>query len=444
MVAIIYGTLVHTPTKGQLEILKNTLLVTNKEGVIIHLKPQLPKEEITLFLKQHELLIYKEKVRYLTGTQFLLPGFIDTHIHAPQYPFTGTCTDLPLTEWLNKYTFPCEQKFQDTVWAKNIYKALVKRLLRNGTTTAVYFASIHLEATQILADITLSLGQRAFVGLVSMDRNAPDNYVDTTETALTKIETFINYCQQKGDVTTKRRLLTPIITPRFIPTCTIPLLKGLGDLAKKYNVPIQSHISESLDEIAFVKHLHPDLGTDTDIFDDCGLLTNQTIMAHGVHLSDQDVSILVERGSGVAVCPLSNAYFANGVFPAKRFDHLKQGLGTDVAGGYSPSMLNSIRQAVVSSSYWLEKDKQVNWVTALYMATQGGADAIGVGNTVGSFHKGKQLDALIIDLATDDSPIDLLWEESIELLVEKFINIGDDRCIIDVLVGGSYFEKESN
>ncbi|KAI9304092.1 hypothetical protein BJ944DRAFT_203310 [Cunninghamella echinulata] len=437
---IIYGTLVHTPKKGDLEILKNTLLITNEQGVIIHLVPQLPKENIDSFLKQHQLQDTTE-IRYLTETQFLLPGFIDTHIHAPQYPFTGTCTDLPLTEWLNKYTFPCEQKFEDTKWAKRVYEALVKRLLCNGTTTAVYFASIHLQATQILADTTFSFGQRAFVGLVSMDRNSPDNYIDTTETALSKLETFIHYCQEKEPKDPRKRLLTPIVTPRFIPTCTLPLLKGLGDLAKQYNVPVQSHISESLDEIAFVQHLHPDLGTDTDIFDDCGLLTDQTIMAHGVHLSDQDVDVLVKRGSGVAVCPLSNAYFANGIFPVKRFDQLKQGLGTDVAGGYSPSMLNSIRQVVVSSSYWLDKHKQVNWKTALYMATQGGADAIGIGHIVGSFLQGKQLDALVIDLDAKDTPIDLLWEESIELLVERFINVGDDRCIIDVLVGGTYFKK---
>ncbi|ORZ23306.1 hypothetical protein BCR42DRAFT_404456 [Absidia repens] len=405
---IIYGTIVHTPIKGQLEVLLNALL--------------LPGDT---------------KVHYLSDFQFIIPGLIDTHIHAPQYPFTGTCTDLPLTEWLNKYTFPCEGKFEDTEWAKTVYNALVRRLLRNGTTTAVYFASIHLEATQILADTTLALGQRSLVGLVSMDRNAPDKYVDTTETAIAKAEKFIQYCLQKQQPTR----LIPVITPRFIPTCTIPLLEQLGGLAKKYNVPVQSHISESKDEVAFVHALHPDVESDTTLFDDCGLLTNRSIMAHGVHLSDKDVQTMAQRGSGVAVCPLSNAYFANGLFSATRFfqqHQLKMGLGTDVAGGYSPSMMNSMRQAVISSSFWQDPALQVDWKTALYMATLGGADMIGLGDVIGSFAESKQLDALMIDLRTPNSPIDLLWDESIELLVEKFINVGDDRCIIDVIVGGKF------
>ncbi|KAI8084841.1 uncharacterized protein BX664DRAFT_337908 [Halteromyces radiatus] len=434
MVAI-YGTLVHTPVKGKVDILLNTLIITDEHtGIITQLQSNLPRTEIPTFLKEQHLP-EDTNIRYLSPFQFILPGFIDTHIHAPQYPFTGTCTDLPLTEWLNKYTFPCEKRYQDTDWAKSIYQVLVRRLLRNGTTTAVYFASIHLEATKILADTTLTMGQRALVGLVSMDRNAPDDYIDTTETAIHKAETFIQYCKERDS----RQILTPVVTPRFIPTCTIPLLEGLGQLAKKYNVPVQSHISESLDEVAFVRHLHPDVESDTTLFDACGLLTERSIMAHGVHLSDKDVQVMVERGSGVAVCPLSNAYFANGVFPVKRHpSNLKMGLGTDVAGGYSPSMLNSMRQAVISSSFWQDEQRQVDWKTALYMATIGGAELIGLSHIIGSFMISKQLDALVIDLKTDNSPLDLLWDEPIELLVEKFINLGDDRCIIDVLVGGNY------
>ncbi|CAO3591069.1 unnamed protein product [Absidia cylindrospora] len=431
---IIHGTIVHTPIRGKLEVLLNTLLVSIDDGTITHLIPNFPKDNISSFLVQAQLP-EDTKVHYLSDFQFIIPGLIDTHIHAPQYPFTGTCTDLPLTEWLNKYSFPCEGKFEDAEWAKTVYKALVRRLLRNGTTTAVYFASIHLKATQILADTSLALGQRSLVGLVSMDSNAPDNYVDSTEMAITKAEKFIQYCQQKQQPTR----LIPVITPRFIPTCTIPLLKQLGGLAKKYNVPVQSHISESKDEVAFVHALHPNVESDTVLFDDCGLLTDRSIMAHGVHLSDKDVQTIAQRGSGVAVCPLSNAYFANGLFSVTRFfqqQQLKMGLGTDVAGGYSPSMMNSMRQAVISSSFWQDPALQVDWKTALYMATLGGADMIGLADVIGSFAESKQLDALVIDLKTPNSPIDLLWDESIELLVEKFINLGDDRCIIDVIVGG--------
>jgi guanine deaminase len=266
-----------------------------------------------------------------------------------------------------------------------------------------------------------------------MDRNAPDDYVDTTATAISKAERFIQYCQHQAT-----SLLTPVVTPRFIPTCTLALLEQLGQLARRYNVPVQSHISESLGEVAFVHQLHPDFESDATLFDACGLLTDRSIMAHGVHLTDTDVHLMAARGSGVAVCPLSNAYFANGVFPFQQHAALKTGLGTDVAGGYSPSMLTSIRQTVVSSSFGHDHPV-VDWKTALYMATLGGAELIGLKDVIGSFAQGKQLDALVIDLTTEDSPLDLLLDtEPMDLLVEKFVNLGDDRCIVDVLVAGSY------
>lgn len=268
-----------------------------------------------------------------------------------------------------------------------------------------------------------------------MDRNAPDDYVDTTAMAISKAEHFIQYCQQHAT-----SLLTPVVTPRFIPTCTISLLEQLGQLARRYNVPVQSHISESLGEVDFVRQLHPEFESDATLFDACGLLTDRSIMAHGVHLTDSDVHLMASRGSGVAVCPLSNAYFANGVFPVQRFSPLsvKMGLGTDVAGGYSPSMLTSIRQAVISSSFGHDHPG-VDWKTALYMATLGGAELVGLGDVIGSFAEAKQLDALVIDLTTDDSPLDLLLEtESMDLLVEKFVNLGDDRCIVDVIIAGNY------
>lgn len=288
------------------------------------------------------------------------------------------------------------------------------------------------------------MGQRAYIGKVCLDQHAPQGYIETTKEAVERTEAFIQYCQSQE----QPELLVPVVTPRFLPTCSPALLQQLGDLARRYNVPVQSHISESLDEVAFVKSLYQRDVADTEIFDQHGLLTNRTVMAHGVHLSPKDVDLLVERGSSVAVCPLSNVYFANGIFPAHAYHvqrGLKAGLGTDVAGGYSPSMLNSIRHAALASRYLATQQNydasvQIDWVTGLYLATLGGARCLGIDNKIGTFDVGKKMDALLIDVSSPGSPIDVFeGEESLrywEDLVEKFINLGDDRNILTVWVNG--------
>ncbi|KAI8137313.1 hypothetical protein BJV82DRAFT_674905 [Fennellomyces sp. T-0311] len=422
---LLYGTFVHTPEKGVVEVLRDTLVVVDiTTGIIAEIKSVSPAElgTVAAGYPTHTLTT-------LSSTQFILPGFIDTHIHAPQITYTGTGTDVPLMEWLSQYAFPAEKRFKDASWAQHVYPKLVDRLLRNGTTTALYFGSLHLEANQILADITLSAGQRAYIGKVCIDQYGPDDYIESTDQAIQNTEAFIQYCQDKDT-----DLLVPVVTPRFIPTCSSVLLEKLGRLARQYDVPIQSHISESLDEVAFVKQLYPD-ENDTQIFDRTGLLTSRTVMAHGVHLSQKDVDVLQERGTAVAVCPLSNAYFANGVFPCTRFSQLSQGLGTDVAGGYAPSMLASIRHLCVASRY-LElhsPGSRVDWKMGLYLATMGGAHCLSIQDKVGTFHVGKQFDGVLVDVAASGTPIDVYEGED---YVEKFIHLGDDRNIAHVWVQG--------
>ncbi|CDH59697.1 guanine deaminase-like [Lichtheimia corymbifera JMRC:FSU:9682] len=434
---LIYGTVVHTPKRGTISIHTNALLATNEEGRIVALKDNIPEDKLDSTIDTLQVGHQRQSLLKLSATQFILPGLIDTHIHAPQITYTGTATDIPLMDWLQKYTFPSERQFEDPAWARKVYDVLVRRLLCNGTTTALYFASIHLEASKILADSALKHGQRAFIGKVCMDQNGAEGYIETTEQSIEDTKAFIAYCQSKQ----RPQHLVPVITPRFLPTCSPALLEQLGALARQHDLPIQSHISESLDEVAFVHALYGNEDTDTEIFDRMGLLTQRSVMAHGVHLSPNDVDTMVARGSAVAVCPLSNVYFANGVFPVQPYQKLKMGLGTDVAGGYSPSMLQSIRHCAVASRYLAtQKDHDpslvVDWMTALYMATLGGAEALGLQDEVGSFELNKSLDALLVDIATDNSPIDLLDDITPMDMVEKFINLGDDRNIISVWISG--------
>eukprot|EP00798_Chlamydomonas_sp_ICE-L_P022725 gene22725-29885_t len=297
------GQFVHTPAYGVLDLLLDKIMIV-KDGKIVKMAPGAEEEAV---LKTFDL--DASCVRRLEEGQFFLPGLIDTHVHAPQYKFTGTGTDVPLMEWLQKYTFPVERSYEDAEAAKYRYNLLVKRFLSNGTTTATYFGSLHLQPNLILVDTIEALGQRAVVGKVNMDRESPDMYQETTEQGLAEAEEFVKYTLAK-----KSTRIYPCITPRFIPTCTIEIMKGLAGIAKKYNVHIQSHISECCGEVKCVRQQHPEYKTDALVFDDVGLLTDKALMAHGTLLTDDDIKLLAARGTSVAHCPLSNFFLGDACF----------------------------------------------------------------------------------------------------------------------------------
>jgi guanine deaminase len=202
------------------EIIQDCYVIVNDEGDIVDVvdlsATRMAPDEILI---GHG--IKGEDVVKLGKDEALIPGFIDVHLHAPQYSYTGTATDRPLMEWLTHYTFPAESSHADDLaWAEEVYSKLVKRLLANGTTTAVYFATLHAQPTMLLADICFNLGQRAFIGKVNMDRNSPDNYIESTDESISATELVISHIRSKGSP----EMLIPIITPRFVPTCTPGML----------------------------------------------------------------------------------------------------------------------------------------------------------------------------------------------------------------------------
>jgi guanine deaminase len=389
--------------------------------------------------------------------------------------------DLELLKWLEKYTFPAESKFSDLTFAEKVYHASVKRHLMNGTTTCVYFATIHKEASLLLAKLCEQMGQRAYIGKVNMDRMAPDFYVETTENSLADTEKFIIELNDK-----KYNLVSPIITPRFVITCTSELMNGLSQLAKKYNLPIQSHVSENKGEVQFVKSLFPTEESYTQTYDSHGLLTDRTIMAHGIFLSDKELDLLRDRKSTISHCPLSNFSIKSGVMDVKRaLAHgVNVGLGTDVSGGYSPSMLNAIRTTIIASTAMMsnlhhdyrnvdamiqnflsESDNQkqqespayqtITTAEAFYLATMGGAISLGLQNKIGNFEESKSFDALVVDVDAQGGPIDaflseyeILYdqqklndeearsEKRVMDMFERFIYNGDDRNIVRIYVQG--------
>jgi guanine deaminase len=227
------GPVIHSRSLNQLEVLPSAAVVVH-DGKVVSVQKA---SEI------HSTEGY-EVIKLKRG-QFLMPGFVDTHTHAPQYVNCGLGLDMQLLEWLNTYTFPAESKFKDVNFARRVYEKCVRRHLKNGTTTALYFGTIHAASCVILGEIARSLGQRAFIGKVNMDRESPDYYIESTEQSLQDTETFIQNLLKvdNGD------LIRPIITPRFVITCTSELMKGLARLGEKYEVPIQSHVSENKGEV---------------------------------------------------------------------------------------------------------------------------------------------------------------------------------------------------
>uniref|UniRef100_A0A2I2ZWV2 Guanine deaminase n=1 Tax=Gorilla gorilla gorilla TaxID=9595 RepID=A0A2I2ZWV2_GORGO len=347
------------------------------------------------------------EIRELSHHEFFMPGLVDTHIHASQYSFAGSSIDLPLLEWLTKYTFPAEHRFQNIDFAEEVYTRVVRRTLKNGTTTACYFATIHTDSSLLLADITDKFGQRAFVGKVCMDLNDTfPEYKETTEESIKETERFVSEMLQKN-----------------------------------------SHISENRDEVEAVKNLYPSYKNYTSVYDKNNLLTNKTVMAHGCYLSAEELNVFHERGASIAHCPNSNLSLSSGFLNVLEVlkHEVKIGLGTDVAGGYSYSMLDAIRRAVMVSNILLinkVNEKSLTLKEVFRLATLGGSQALGLDGEIGNFEVGKEFDAILINPKASDSPIDLFYGDFFGDISEDFIHdsliflSGDDRNIEEVYVGG--------
>ena len=446
-----------------LKILRDHVITVNHNGVIRDVQP---RRSSTILLS--DLPPDCQLIQLQEPYEFLCPGMIDLHIHAPQFAYTGTATDRPLMGpdgWLEMYTFPAERRLHDDLnLARSVYQAVVQTTLRHGTTTAVYFATLHLEPCRVLVDTVLEQGQRALIGKVCMDRNSPADYCQTTRQNLEEAKQLIHYIyqlagrrmeQQNENQALLPRVL-PLITPRFIPTCTPELLTALGNLAREENCHITSHISESLDEVAFTRQLHlaeatgvdknSNDVTDSTIFHSHHLLTDQCIMAHGVWLAESDLALLQQQGTAVAHCPLSNFFFANGILQCKKLLTRGNlvGLGTDVAGGYAPSMLDSSRMAVVAAcalEQQQEKEQtdfaRLDYRHAFYLATLGGAEALKLQDHLGNFVVGKQFDAFVFALRHErNGNIPKFPQDTLEDIFQKLCNLGDDRNVIRVFVAG--------
>jgi len=392
---------VHTPTPTTLEILENAAVFVDESGVIVHIDHDAISPESRLNGDLGDWSGAEVVFTQASESEFFFPGFVDTHIHASQYPNAGIFGKSTLLDWLEKYTFPLEASLANRNKARRVYGRCIARTLANGTTTAAYYATRSVDSTNLLADLCLKAGQRAFVGRCCMDMNAPDWYIDADpETAIRDTEATVAHCHK---VDPERKLVCPIITPRFGPSCSSKMLHGLGKLAEKEKLPVQTHVSENKAEVKWVQELFPESQSYTDHYDTHGLLTDRTILAHAVHLTDEEIELISSRDAGVSHCPVSNLALTSGCAKIKALmkKGIKVGLGTDMSGGYSPSILEAVRQATLVSRMVALVDgdeTKLSLTEALYLATSGGADVVGLGDKIGAFRVGMEWDAILVGM----------------------------------------------
>lgn len=376
---------------------------------------------------------YKKLKLYDYSGKLIIPGLIDMHLHAPQYSFIGLHMDLKLLDWLNKYTFPEEAKYKKLEYAKKAYDIFVNDIKYMPTTRFSIFATIHNEASIYLAKKLDKLGFKGYVGKVNMDRNSPKFLC---ESANKSINDTIEYIEEVSTL----KNIKPIVTPRFIPSCSDELMRGLSDIVKVYNLPVQSHLSENLSEIEWVKELSKTKNYEEayDKYNMLGTVSN-TVMAHYVWPDEKGIELVKNRKVWIAHSPSSNRNLASGIAPISRYlkEDIKVGLATDVSGGSYLSMFRAMEDAITASKIrelLVEKndkfDNNLNIKQALYIATLGGGKFFG---KVGSFEKDYEFDAIVLD----ESKIKTVLMDKLSIIerFERFVYRPCDKVIAKFIAG---------
>lgn len=380
--------------------------------------------------------------------KLILPGLIDTHVHYPQSEIVAAYGEQLLT-WLNKYTFPTEQKFSDPRYALSIANHFLTELLRHGTTTALVFTTVYPQSTDAFFQAAQSKNLRAIAGKVLMDRHAPSALLDTPQTAYADSKRLIEKWHKTD------RLLYAV-TPRFAITSTPAQLNVAGQLLQEFpDVYLHTHLAENAGEIAWTQELFPQSTSYLDVYEKAGLVGDRSIFAHSIHLSDSDLTTLSNCNCAIAHCPTSNLFLGSGLFPlhqAKNPDRpIEVGLGTDIGGGTSFSLLQTGGEA-----YKVAQLQQQNLTPfqALYLATLGGAKALSLDDKIGNLLPGKEADFIVIDpQATptlqlrNQSCLSVLQRDRSYNLTEQTINdlqsllfslliLSDDRAIHRTYIAG--------
>ena len=412
------GTICYSISPQELSVTPNSYLICS-QGKCAGIFPVLP-----------------EKYRGIPCTDYkddlIIPGLTDLHVHAPQYTFRASGMDLELLDWLNTYAFPQEARYENLEFARSAYSIFAEDMKKSPNTRACIFGTLHVPATELLMELMDKTGLKTMIGKVNMDRNGSPILQETSAEAsaqatVTWIEDTLNRFENT----------MPILTPRFTPACTDQLMAKLSQIQKKYHLPMQSHLSENFGEIEWVKKLCPGTHFYGEAYHQFQLFGGDcpTIMAHCVHSSEEELALMKKQGVYVAHCPQSNTNLSSGIAPARHYLEagLHVGLGSDIAGGTSLSILRAMADAIqVSKLYWRLVDSSAKPLTleeAFYLGTEGGGSFFG---KVGSFREGYEFDAVILNSSTIPTPLSLSPKDRLERLVY----LSDDRNITGKYVSG--------
>ncbi len=413
----IKGDICFSVGKTELLTFENHYLIC-ADGLSAGVFEALPEKYSTL-----EVLDYSGKL--------VIPGLVDLHIHAPQFSFRGLGMDNELLDWLNNRAFPEESRYSNLEYAKPAYSEFAAAMKRSATTRACIFATVHVPATELLMELMEKTGLQTFVGKVNMDRNAPDYIAEETEKSASDTIAWLQGGGRRFENT------KPILTPRFIPSCSDRLMQRLREIQEEYKLPLQSHISENLAEIEWVGRLCPEAEFYGDAYDRFKLFGKDvpTIMAHCVYSGELELARIKSNGVFVAHCPQSNTNIASGIAPVRTFldMDLRCGLGTDVAGGFSESIFRAMSDAIqMSKIRWRLLDKELKPLTfeeAFYLGTKGGGEFFG---RVGSFETGYEFDAVVLD----DAPPKHFGKMTLKERLERQIYLSNGNEIEHKFVSG--------
>ncbi|HJB68720.1 MAG TPA: amidohydrolase family protein [Candidatus Fournierella excrementigallinarum] len=413
------GDIIFTPACGRLEVRPGQYLVC-EDGLVAGVFETLPERLEGIPVHDH-------------GGRLILPGLVDLHVHASQYAYRGLGMDMELLDWLEENAFPEEARFAAQEYAAAAYRVFADELTRSATTRACIFATVHRPATLLLMELMEKAGLRGYVGKLNMDSNCPDYLRETTEESLAETRRWL---EESAGFSAVR----PVITPRFIPSCSEKLMNGLGELQRQFGAAMQSHLSENLSEIEWVKQLRPKARFYGEAYSQPGLFGGEcpTVMAHCIWSGEEERALMRERGVFLAHCPQSNMNVSSGIAPVRTWlnEGQKAGLGSDVAGGAHLSIFRAMTDAIQCSKLrWRLVDGSLAALTlpeALYLATKGGGEFFG---KVGSFEPGYEFDAIVMD----DSALPTTRRCTLTERLERVVWLSDGLPLAKYVAGRRLF-----
>lgn len=416
---VLHGDVIFSQGPRELALHPGHYLVC-EEGLVAGVFAELPERYAALPVQDH-------------SGKLILPGFSDIHLHAPQFPFMALGMDMELLEWLEQKAFPEEAKYHSLDYARPAYQKFVKTMLEGPVTRGCAFATLHLPATLLLMDLLEESGLRFFAGKVNMDRNCPDMLrEESAARSLADTREWLAACAGRY------RRTRPILTPRFIPSCSDELLRGLAEIQAEQGLPVQSHLSENPAEVAWVRELCPEASCYADAYRRFGLLGSRetpAVMAHCVWPTEAEMALMQKHGVLVAHCPNSNANLASGIAPVRQYMEagIAVGLGSDVAGGATACLFRVMADAIQHSKLrWRLVEGSGAPLTvpeAFYMATRGGGQLFG---KVGAFKAGYAFDAVVLD----DSRLDTFFPLTLSQRLERVVYLADAGDVREKYVQG--------